>query len=412
MGNIINISFLIAIIFFTKNLYAGSYLFCANSKGESHWAQPNLNHNLSWAPLDSRGFWLKGSLYIVDSSKSLHSGLKIDFSQNLNNRNKRANIYEQEKQEKNMLYYNNSNAMKVCQYLISNCQNSFGKDYQYIGAASYDLAVTDWGYIISENIVCPNWDFHQGLNIKIGYSAGEMVFENVFGILASGPLPEKGLNIAKLKTQKLNLKIVNPVQLNKKIFLTKKNRRIDLSNLNIAEANNIAIESIGSTKLRKSCVKWTKEGFIYQGFTFRGDQRPPEIIFKEGFQLRTKIHHLYEVNGFTRGAAYGGGITSLDSGAAGISTSPYYSDRGVGAYYYAKKYNGYTYFIDARKLKGYDLYSNSYAYEYGDKMPHFRRDPFHKPYEINYGTDISYNKIVGAFDLNGTFIPNPNYTTR
>lgn len=427
----INLIFL-TIIFTVQTVYAGSYLFCTDGVN-SKYAPAHLNSNLSWAPSDPNGYWLSGSLYIANTSKSLHSALKITLPESSSKRrNKRA--IEGDYHDGAPNYSDNDlNSKNACDKLVNSCTNSFGNDYKYVGAASYDLAATDWGYVVVGNIMCPNWDFPRGIDFTRGYTAGEIIGENVLNIATSGPLPEKGINFGKpiggIHETPIRPELDHPdipensIELNEisgntnsnprtpKIYSSKNFGKLDLTNVTLDDAIKITSENIGTTKTRNSKVKWSEEGFIYKGFTFRGDARNPEIIFEEGFKLRTPVTNENEVNGFVKGAAFGGGRNALDSGAAGVSTSPYYKDgSGVGAFYYAQSHNGYTYFIDARELTGYDLYSNSKAYEYGDKNPEYKKNPFHKPYEVNYGTDIPNNKIVGAFKLDGNFIPNPHYS--
>ncbi|MNR37894.1 hypothetical protein D3C85_1559520 [compost metagenome] len=85
----------------------------------------------------------------------------------------------------------------------------------------------------------------------------------------------------------------------------------------------------------------------------------------------------------------------------GISTSAYYKEGGAGAFYYGGGRGGYTYVIDGRQLKGYDLYKN---HNFGSSNP--SRLGF-KPLEINYGKDIPAGKILGAYDSKGVFFANP-----
>jgi len=142
-----------------------------------------------------------------------------------------------------------------------------------------------------------------------------------------------------------------------------------------------------------------KDGYIYKGFVMRGDMRPPEEVFKNGFKLRTPITDVKQVNGMKGG--FGGGKDALDMDGMGISTSAYYKDGGAGAFHYGGGRGGYTYVIDARGLKGYDLYKN---HNFGSSNP--SKLGF-KSLEINYGKDIPAGKILGAYDSKGVFFPNP-----
>ncbi|APJ03566.1 hypothetical protein [Silvanigrella aquatica] len=407
MKNFFHIPVFLFAFFVTKTSFAGSYLFCVDDENNWQWAKPNTDYKFEWAPYYENGFWLNGKLHIVDTEKSLHSALAIDLPPS---RNKRASINDIEK-NKTFIDEFNSPGKRVCDLLVAACQKSVGQNYKYIGAASHSLAESDWGYVLAGDAICQNWDFKQHKKYTGGYTPEEIILDNVIGIATSGPLPEKGPGISFEKFPgKFNFKPWSSGAKEVAVYSSKKLGKVDLTKISLDDAIVITRENVGTTPKRQSTVKWTDEGYVYNGFTFRGDQRAPEVIFQEGFRLRTQINHVNEVNGFAKGAAHGGGVTALDSGAAGISTSPYYKEDGIGAFYYtAKSKEGHTYFIDARSLKGYDLYSNSYAYEYGVKKPEYKVNPSHKPYEVNYGVDIPADKIVGAFMQDGTFIPNPNY---
>lgn len=158
-----------------------------------------------------------------------------------------------------------------------------------------------------------------------------------------------------------------------------------------------------------------KKGFIYKGFVFRGDMRAPEEIFGQGFKLRTEIKDIEEVNGFRGG--FGGGKDALDIDGRGISTSPFAMTKDhAGADVYGRARGGYTYLVDARELEGYDLYKNAafarfrntYKKSTDDAAKHAALS-HPRPMEINYGTDIPAEKIIGAFDRNGKYLPNPGY---
>ncbi|PYY71386.1 hypothetical protein CRX42_06455 [Pseudomonas jessenii] len=152
-------------------------------------------------------------------------------------------------------------------------------------------------------------------------------------------------------------------------------------------------------KARHVYFSGAKDGYVYKGFVMRGDMQPPKEVFKNGFKLRTPITDVKQVNGMKGG--FGGGKDALDMDGMGISTSAYYKDSGAGAFYYGGGRGGYTYVIDGRKLKGYDLYKN---HNFGSANP--SKLGF-KPLEINYGKDIPAGMILGAYDSKGVFFPNP-----
>jgi hypothetical protein len=148
-----------------------------------------------------------------------------------------------------------------------------------------------------------------------------------------------------------------------------------------------------------------EKGFVYRGFTFRGDMRHHAEIFRDGFRLRGEIDDIRDVNGFRGG--FGGAADARDRDGRGISTSPFYDRDNAGAYYYGGHRGGYTYLIDGRMLEGYDLYRNwQYVLDgYGER----RGAVSPRPWEVNYGQAISADRIVGAFDGDGRYFPNPHY---
>lgn len=165
----------------------------------------------------------------------------------------------------------------------------------------------------------------------------------------------------------------------------------------LGDGPHIAQKLMG--KARHVYFSGAKEGYLYKGFVMRGDMRPPKEVFKNGFKLRTPITDVKQVNGMKGG--FGGGKDALDMDGMGISTSAYYKEGGAGAFYYGGGRGGYTYVIDGRQLKGYDLYKN---HNFGSSNP--SRLGF-KPLEINYGKDIPAGKILGAYDSKGVFFANP-----
>ncbi|WP_110946934.1 hypothetical protein [Pseudomonas bohemica] len=166
--------------------------------------------------------------------------------------------------------------------------------------------------------------------------------------------------------------------------------------------NAQVLVSHGSQLLEK-----TVEGHrlvIYRGKVFRGDMRPPEEIFEEGFKLRTPAadiqKDIHQVTGVRGG--FGGGHDALDLDGKGISTSVFYDNGGAGAYYYGGHKGGYTYVIDARRYDGYHLYQN----HENARQPIVAKRIAFRPLEINYAHDIPGTAILGAYNAAGTFIAN------
>lgn len=143
---------------------------------------------------------------------------------------------------------------------------------------------------------------------------------------------------------------------------------------------------------------------IWRGQVFRGDMRPPEVVFKEGFQLRTPPgdikRDIHQVTGVRGG--FGGGHDALDPDGKGISTSLFYLEENTGAFVYGGGKGGYTYLIDARRYEGYHLYANHYKAQYPKAPP-----VDFKPTEINYAEGLAGSTVLGAYDRLGVFIPNP-----
>ncbi|MCY1390943.1 hypothetical protein D9M71_57680 [compost metagenome] len=141
------------------------------------------------------------------------------------------------------------------------------------------------------------------------------------------------------------------------------------------------------------------KGYVYRGVVMRGDMRPPSEIFEEGFKLRKEYTDIKQINGMQGG--FGGDANALGLDGKGISTSAYYNDAGEGAFYYGGKREGYTYVIDGRDIEGFHMYYNKeLATNPGSKLGQ-------RPYEINYPNDIPPEKILGAYDANEVFYPNP-----
>lgn len=154
------------------------------------------------------------------------------------------------------------------------------------------------------------------------------------------------------------------------------------------------------------CMKKTVENhklIIYRGQVFRGDMRTPEVIFRDGFQLRTPVSEIkkdiHQITGVRGG--FGGGRNALDPDGKGISTSVFYYKEHTGAFVYGGKRGGYTYVVDTIDMDGYHLYANHHMAKY----PNSRQINL-SPTEINFGDNIAGDMILGAYDQSGRFIPN------
>lgn len=173
--------------------YMGSYLFCVNEKNawDWHWAKPNLHSTDSWAPSDKYGFWLKGSLWILNVREyNMHSALEISTE---SSRQKRVAL--DANQNSHPSYYTGSHSNPICSKLVKYCTDSYGPDYTHVGASGYDLAITDWGYIKADGSICPNWDMPNGfaINDNSGMHYSQLLGNLTIDALSSGPLEFDGL---------------------------------------------------------------------------------------------------------------------------------------------------------------------------------------------------------------------------
>ncbi|WP_186644763.1 ribonuclease domain-containing protein [Fluviispira vulneris] len=204
------ISFFIALLSSPSIAFAGSYLFCSNDKSEWHWAyKPSSQQNHQ----EKEYYWLHGSLNIVNAPVMLHSALKLDFAEdNMHqtdenifygikikglNRKKRASL----SQHNNNYDFFPSDAasqrgISKCRELVNHCTNSFGPSFHYVGAAGYSIAITDWGYVIADNIICPNWHYPSGL-ITDTMSVGSLIGQIALDTLTSGPIEKPGVLVGE-----------------------------------------------------------------------------------------------------------------------------------------------------------------------------------------------------------------------
>lgn len=191
--------------------------------------------------------------------------------------------------------------------------------------------------------------------------------------------------------------VKNPLALTAKLELKFKSHRTVSQLQKLNRGPEFAQTLIKDTKV--VYFSGPTEGYVYQGFVMRGDMRPPQEVFGQGFKLRTPITDVNQVNGMRGG--FGGGKNALDMDGMGISTSPYYKHSGAGAYQYGGGRGGYTYVVDARQMRGYHLYANDHWKKYPTSKLGMR------PYEVNYGQDIPASAVIGCYDKQGKFIPNP-----
>ncbi|MBX9838205.1 MAG: hypothetical protein K2X69_07785 [Silvanigrellaceae bacterium] len=163
-----------------EQAYSGSYLFCVdeNNTNTSKWAPPN-SVTYEWAPQDTAGFWLPGSLVLFNHP--IHDGLNISVNGKVSHRYKRSlgdwdmldsghrdMISEdqlfQEEADENECY-------NVCKILVDTCIRNFGNEFKLIGAASHGIAKSDWAYVSVNKNICPNWNYPKGYKNATGESA-------------------------------------------------------------------------------------------------------------------------------------------------------------------------------------------------------------------------------------------------
>jgi hypothetical protein len=250
-------SIAISAIFIHSFAFAdGSFLFCSNENSKWHWATNPIASNGN-----TPYFWLEGYLKLINAPNSLHSALSLDTNDLLNHRIRRdtsvenkTNInsqvqsislleldinaffnnfnlemdesYDWEKLENweswdtysnetfsrkkraSITKHNNQNSIQVnkipsksglsaCSALVNYCVNTFGKSFRFVGAAGNALASTDWGYVVADNLICPNWDYPEGLVTTSQLTVGSLVQEIAVDLLTSGPIKgaAKGGNV-------------------------------------------------------------------------------------------------------------------------------------------------------------------------------------------------------------------------
>ncbi|MGY3803286.1 hypothetical protein ACWNT8_04385 [Pigmentibacter ruber] len=240
--------FLISTLVIHSNAFAdGSYLFCSNGNSKWHWAP---YHNKNEPNPNTQYFWLEGNLKIVNAPIALHSALNLDlnnlfsrtisaysteekmtirqqnteptsqleaqlhtdssnqkfsdsneweklenwnaweeFSNENLKRNKRASISGFNNQvaiAKNQIATNNG--LQACRLLVNFCTSTFGNEFRFVGAAGNALAESDWGYIVADNLICPNWDYPLGLVTTSHTTVGSLIAEISADIITSGPI--------------------------------------------------------------------------------------------------------------------------------------------------------------------------------------------------------------------------------
>jgi hypothetical protein len=225
------------------------------------------------------------------------------------------------------------------------------------------------------------------LSRKVASLVGRSVFNRIKSMIH--PLPKP-------------IKWIAPQVLDRKVLMAKMQKKFQsyrtVSQLRaLGKGPGSAQKLIEDTKVVYFIDR--QEGYGYQGFVLRGDTRPPNVVFDRGFELRTTIRNVKEVNGMRGG--FGGGHDGLDPDGMGVSTSAYYDHSNMGAYYYGGKKHGYTYVVDARRLRGYHVYANDHWVKQPDSTLGVR------PSEINYGQSIPNSAVIGCYDEYHKFIANP-----
>ncbi|WP_186644196.1 ribonuclease domain-containing protein [Fluviispira vulneris] len=238
----------ISVISFHSTLFAdGSYLFCSNEKSEWYWA---ANPDISNADSSNQYFWLEGNLNIINAPISLHAGLKLNTNDLLSRRDKRSThsendsiqssynsaipilnidleafansnewseLNEWEKLENwhswetysqdnlsrtkraSISQHNDQTSIlksqissekgkRACSILVNYCTKTFGEPFRYVGAAGNALAASYWGYIVADNVICPNWDYPYGLITDSQLTVGSLITELTVDLITSGPI--------------------------------------------------------------------------------------------------------------------------------------------------------------------------------------------------------------------------------
>lgn len=139
-----------------------------------------------------------------------------------------------------------------------------------------------------------------------------------------------------------------------------------------------------------------KEGYVYRGFAMCGDLRTPQEVFAHGLKTNGPVKNIQDFNGMNANSGVNGGVQA----------SGYYDNNGMGAFHEGGKKGGYTYLIDGREMDGYDVARNrNWQADSGSRAGS-------NPYRIAYAHDIPGEKILGAYDSAGKFIPNQGALNR
>ena len=141
----------------------------------------------------------------------------------------------------------------------------------------------------------------------------------------------------------------------------------------------------------KNQYKNETHGFMYKGFSLRGDSRTDEI-FNKGFELKFSLKKFKprNFNGFERSSTMDFGISS--SRNSSFLRSEAYGQKNL-------------FLIDGRNIEGYNVAQN-FALK-NPSAAHLER--VSSLMEVNYSSPIKNKYVVGYFDSNNSFIRNPNY---
>ena len=85
----------------------------------------------------------------------------------------------------------------------------------------------------------------------------------------------------------------------------------------------------------------------FSGYAFRGDKRPPQIIFEQGFMLQLPVTGMHQIVRMTGSAIRG------FTGSDGISTAVCVQVAANYAVGLKDKGNGFVYLIDAMNMNGF-----------------------------------------------------------
>jgi len=80
------------------------------------------------------------------------------------------------------------NGINACEKLQNYCLKISNNSLNYVGTSGNALSATDWGYVVADNIICPNWHYPRGKIVGSGSSLDVFIGGIVIDLATSGPM--------------------------------------------------------------------------------------------------------------------------------------------------------------------------------------------------------------------------------